>query len=198
MSNLWNELGNMINVWYTTRAAGLTAYMLLFVAVSAGMLQGSSFSKGKRKQIISQIHQWCGWFGLLFGMVHGIVLVFDDYIGYSIWQLLIPFAAPHERWLTGLGTVSFYMLLLIMVSSDYMKAFGKKVWRTIHFLALPTYVMALLHGTLLGTDTKSAPIWWMYIITASITGVLLLARIFWFKRKSKSPRPSSSGSAAAI
>ncbi|WP_322922333.1 ferric reductase-like transmembrane domain-containing protein [Paenibacillus campi] len=195
MSNIWHEIGQYVSVWYTSRAAGLTAYLLLFAAVSAGLLQGSSFAKGKRKAIVSLIHQWCGWFGLLFGMMHGLVLVFDDYIGYSIWNIVIPFTAPYKPILTGIGTITLYMFLIIMLSSDMMKKVGKKVWRAIHFLALPTYGMALMHGMLLGTDTASTPIFWMYMITAIITFVLLFARIFLFKkpavRKASTAKPTA-------
>ncbi len=200
MSSLWHEIGQYISVWYTSRAAGLTAYLLLFAAVSAGLLQGSSFAKGKRKAVVSLIHQWCGWFGLLFGMVHGLVLVFDDYIHYSIWNILIPFTASYKPVWTGVGTITLYLFLIIMLSSDMMKKVGKKVWRAIHFLALPTYGMALMHGMMLGTDVKSTPIFWMYVVTATITFILLYARIFVFKKpaarkpttsKSTTPKPTA-------
>ncbi|WPP39431.1 ferric reductase-like transmembrane domain-containing protein [Paenibacillus hunanensis] len=197
MSSLWHEIGQYLSVWYTSRAAGLTAYLLLFVAVSAGLLQGSSFAKGKRKAVVSLIHQWCGWFGLLFGMVHGLVLMFDDYIHYSIWNILIPFTAPYKPVLTGLGTITLYLFLIIMLSSDMMKKVGKKVWRAIHFLALPTYGMALMHGMLLGTDVKSTPIFWMYIVTATITFVLLFARIFLFKKPAARKPATSKPTATA-
>lgn len=180
MTHLLGELGEYMSVWYTSRASGLTAYMLLFFSMVAGLMQGSTWSKGnkgKRKLMLNHIHQWSGWFGLLFGMVHGLVLVYDDYVGYSLYQILIPFTASQDPFLTGLGTIAMYLMILIVATSDWMKNVGRKVWRAIHFLAMPTYLLALSHGVFLGTDSSSGLIQTMYISTAGVVIVLFCIRM---------------------
>lgn len=185
MNSLFDTLAHTLTVWATTRAAGLTAYMLLFVCMTAGLLQGSPRFKGARKAKLNLIHQWTGWFGLLFGVVHGLVLTYDDYVGYTLLQVLVPFTADYEPFWTGLGTLSFYAMLLLVASSDFMKKLGRKAWRAIHFLALPCYASALLHGILLGSDSGRLPITLLYAVTGVTVVVLTILRIMTAVRSPK-------------
>lgn len=178
-----SSISQILSVWVTTRAAGLTSYMLLFASVAAGLLQGGAWARGPVKAKLNMVHQWCGWFGLLFGMVHGLVLLFDRYVGYSLADLLIPFKASGDRLWMGLGILSLYLLLLLIISSDLMKKLGKKAWRFIHFLAMPTYLMALVHGVMLGTDSRQAPVIVLYAVTGVTVLILLVNRIAASRRK---------------
>ncbi|WP_379152548.1 ferric reductase-like transmembrane domain-containing protein [Paenibacillus sp. sgz5001063] len=178
MQQWLNSLAEHLSVWTTVRAAGFTSYLLLFLAVTAGLLQGEPWVKGQRRVQLNLIHQWTGWFGLLFGLVHGLVLTYDQNVGYSLFELAIPFASHHEPLWTGLGTLSFYMLLLILISSDMIRTIGKKLWRAIHFLALPMFVMALLHGIMLGSDTREPGIQVMYMLTGLTIAGLVVRRIY--------------------
>ncbi|MET3545910.1 sulfoxide reductase heme-binding subunit YedZ [Paenibacillus favisporus] len=178
-----SSISQILSVWVTTRAAGLTSYMLLFASIAAGLLQGSAWAKGPVKAKLNMVHQWCGWFGLLFGMAHGLVLLFDRYVGYSLADLLIPFKASGDRLWMGLGILSLYLMLLLIISSDLMKKLGKKAWRLIHFLAMPTYLMALVHGIMLGTDSRQAPVIVLYAVTGVTVLILLLNRIAATRRK---------------
>lgn len=178
-------LSELFSVWVTTRAAGITSYLLLFVSTAAGLLMSSKLS-GKKQAVILAVHQWTGWFGFLFGMVHGMVLLFDEYVGYSALELAVPFASDNHRWLTGIGTLSLYISGLLIASSDLMKKLGRKVWRAIHLLAFASYGMALLHGVLIGTDSKNGAISGMYVVTGITVAALLAYRIYAFRLKSVS------------
>jgi Predicted ferric reductase len=177
------QLSEYFSVWATTRAAGITSYLLLFVSTAAGLLMSGKLSR-KNQAVILAVHQWTGWFGFLFGMMHGMVLLFDEYVGYSAAELAIPFASDDHRWLAGLGTLSLYISAILIASSDLMKRLGRKVWRAIHFLAFAGYGMALLHGALIGTDSKDAAISGMYAVTGMTVAVLLAYRIYASRLKS--------------
>lgn len=186
LSAFVDRLAADLSVWSTTRAAGFTAYLLLFVSMLAGLLQGSTWAKGPRRLKLNLIHQWCGWFGLLFGMAHGLVLVFDNYVGYRLVDILVPFAAKYERWGTGFGILSLYLFLLLVVSSDLMKQLGKKLWRTIHFSAFPAFILALIHGLSTGSDSGQIVVILLYAVTGGITALLFGWRMFsQFRPKAK-------------
>lgn len=186
LSAFVDRLAADLSVWSTTRAAGFTAYLLLFASMIAGLLQGSTWAKGSRRLKLNLIHQWCGWFGLLFGMAHGLVLVFDDYVGYRLVDIFVPFAAKYERWGTGFGILSLYLFLLLVVSSDLMKQLGKKLWRTIHFAAFPAFILALIHGLLTGSDSGQIVVILLYAVTGGITVLLFGWRMFsQFRPKAK-------------
>lgn len=184
MSTWFSNLADTLPVWTTLRAAGLTSYMLLFAAMVAGLLQGETWATGTKKATLNLIHQWCGWFGMLFGLVHGLVLVFDEPAGYSFMDIVIPFAAENEPVWSGLGTIAFYLMVLLILSSDLIKTIGKKVWRVLHFMALPTFTLALLHAIMLGTDSGTPAMKLMYLITGAAVAALIVRRIYMAVSKS--------------
>ncbi|WP_051317965.1 ferric reductase-like transmembrane domain-containing protein [Cohnella thermotolerans] len=178
-----HALSDWLTVWATTRAAGMTSYLLLFASTVAGLLTSGRLAGKKRKAALLAAHQWTGWFGFLFGALHGMVLVFDRYVGYSPFELLVPFASDDHRLLTGLGTLTFYISALLILSSDLIKQWGKRVWRAIHFLAFAGFGMALLHGFALGTDTRDGGVKTLYIVTGIVVAGLTVYRIYDSRRQ---------------
>ncbi|GLX70358.1 ferric reductase-like transmembrane domain-containing protein [Paenibacillus glycanilyticus] len=186
-----NAAVEALNVWTTTRASGITSYLFLFLSTVAGITMGLRIVKNKAKPIVLAIHQSTGWFGFLFGMIHGSVLVFDEYVGYSPGELLIPFTAHSHPILTGIGTLSFYMTFLVILSSDLMKKLGKKLWKMTHMLAFPGYFMALFHGLFIGSDSQYPWAIGMYGATGAIIAALTAYRIWTVtkgKGKQETPR----------
>jgi sulfoxide reductase heme-binding subunit YedZ len=168
---------DVLTVWATTRAAGITSYLLLFLSTAVGIIVSLKMLNSRQKSVLLTIHQSSGWFGFLFGMLHGSVLLFDQYVGYTPSELLVPFTSHSHPILIGLGTLSFYSVLILIVSSDMIKTLGKKAWRAIHFLAFPGFFMGLAHGFLLGSDTPNTWVKMMYMATAGIIVILTVARI---------------------
>jgi len=176
-------LSDLLTVWTTTRAAGITSYLLLYASTVAGLLVSSKMASKRAKAAILGVHQWSGWFGFLFGAMHGMVLLFDRYVGYSAFELAVPFASDDHRYLNGIGTLTLYISGLLILSSDLMKKLGKRVWRAIHFLAFAGYGLALLHGLLLGTDSRQGWMLAMYALTAASVLLLAAVRIYGARRK---------------
>lgn len=179
MSHLVDSVLAFFSVWHTVRAAGLTSYLLLFLAVSAGLIQSLPVTPVRLKPFLAATHTTAGWIGLLFGLVHGLILRFDHYIGYSLSDIFIPFMSQHEPLATTAGIISLYLMLLIMASSDWRTYINRKLWRILHVMSYPAYLLALYHGLVLGTDTNVDRIWLMYVGTASVTAVLFLIRLLF-------------------
>ncbi|TCM92620.1 ferric reductase like protein [Paenibacillus sp. BK033] len=185
-----NEIIDALSVWTTTRASGITSYLFLFLSTIAGIAMGSRLIANKAKAIVLTMHQSAGWFGFLFGMMHGAVLLFDQYVGYSVSGLLIPFTAESHPVLTGMGTLSFYMAFIVILSSDMMKKLGKKAWKMTHMLAFPGYFLALLHGLLIGSDSSYPWAQAMYGATGIMVVALTVYRL-WTVKKDKGEAPKS-------
>ncbi|WP_162515361.1 ferric reductase-like transmembrane domain-containing protein [Paenibacillus pinistramenti] len=185
INSMLDTIASSLTVWTTTRAAAFTSYLLLFAAMTAGLLQGGTWATGARKAKLNMIHQWSGWFGILFGMLHGLVLTFGTDVPYDLKGILVPFASDYEPVWSGLGTLALYGMILLVATSDLMKKLGKKVWRAIHFLAAPTYVMALLHGIMEGSDTSRMAFTIMYALTGAIVLGLIIYRIWYAARSSQ-------------
>ncbi len=171
--------------WELIRAAGLTSYFLLFVSVSSGLLFSIKAAKPKTNQLLQVAHQSAGWFSLLFGLFHGLLLYIDTYKPYSLVEIFIPFTTKDEPLLNGLGTISLFIMVLLFISGDLMKKVGAKVWKKIHRLALPMVILISTHGIMLGTDSSNG---WAIVLYASSLAIilsLLIVKLLLIKAKTK-------------
>lgn len=164
----------LVSIWEMIRSTGLTSYSLLFLSVTAGVMYKGKLSAPKRQAVLLFVHQTAGWLGFLIGLLHGLLLIIDDYLPFSPSEVFIPFTSDYKPFLTGLGTLSLYGMLLLLVSSDAMKKMSRKLWRAIHYLAIPAYLFAFVHGIAIGTD--SGETWSMIFYTS--TAVMLVAMMF--------------------
>ena len=187
MNQIFAEFTHLFPVWNTTRAAGLTSYLLLFISIVTGISQSFKSIHPKRRKTLNLIHESTGWFGILFGLIHGLVLMFDQDVTLSLGEILIPFTAKTDTFSIGIGILSLYIMLILILSSDYMKKIGVKLWRKIHFLSFPAYLLGLIHGVWLGPDTQKGLISLLYYGTAIVVGGLVLWRIVRPKNSPKLP-----------
>lgn len=174
-----------IPTWEFIRAAGLTSYFLLFVSVTCGLLFSIKVAKPKTNQLLQVTHQAAGWFSLLFGLFHGLLLYIDTYKPYSLVEIFIPFTTKEAPILNGLGTLSLYIMVLLFISGDLMKKVGAKVWKKIHGLALPMIILISIHGISLGTDTSNVWATILYAGTLAIILSLLIVKLLLLKAKPK-------------
>src|SRR5690606_32326675 len=73
----WLAWTDWLSTWGVIRAAGLTAYLFMFVSVVLGAFSyGNAVSPGVRKWALP-VHQWTGWFAFLFCLLHAAVLTID-------------------------------------------------------------------------------------------------------------------------
>jgi predicted ferric reductase len=173
MSNLIASFSGVFDIWTTTRAAGLAAYILLFFSMVFGILQGYPNLSAKSKATLYTLHESTSWYGMLIAVLHGFVLLNDNYVGYSISEIFVPFTESDATLWNGLGTLALYLMVLLIVTSDLRNKINKKVWKAIHLLSIGSFAAALLHGIMMGTDTKYFIVQMLYWITALI--ILLLA-----------------------
>ncbi|WP_138753827.1 ferric reductase [Paenibacillus sinopodophylli] len=162
--------------WQLTRIFGIAAYLLLFGGMALGILYSYPFVKGKRKQAVYKYHMRLTNSGALLALLHAAVLIIDTYTPFTWLELLIPFTAHEHPVIYGIGTLSLYGMLLLLLTSDFRTKLSKGVWLTIHLLAYPIFVLAMAHGFLAGTDSQAPLVKWMYGLTLMTTLLLLGGR----------------------
>lgn len=163
--------------WGIIRIAGLASYALLFAGVALGILYSMPLFKGTVKAELYRWHSRTTNAGLLIGLVHGLALTVDKYMPFSWLQLLVPFTAPKDAFWNGLGTLAFYGLLLVLITTDFKSFIPYKLWRCIHLFAYPVFLAAMLHGLGAGTDSKVPWIEVFYGISCAIIGILTVIRV---------------------
>jgi DMSO/TMAO reductase YedYZ heme-binding membrane subunit len=164
--------------WYVSRAAGLTAYLLLFVNVCLGL----GISSGLLDVIIARwrvfdLHQFTGLLAFGFVALHVFALLGDQFTGFTVSQLLVPFASSYRPAWTALGVLALYLLLAVGVSSYCRRYIGRLAWRVIHYLSYGVYLLVLGHAVLSGTDTSEPWAGLLYLSTGSVVVVLTLWRL---------------------
>jgi predicted ferric reductase len=164
--------------WYLSRAAGFTAYLLLFASMALGMMITSRIgSGGKRQNLVFDMHRFVSVLALLVTVFHVYVLLGDQYLNFNVWQLSVPLLSPYRGGAVAVGVVSAYALALVVASFWMRQRIGFRAWRMIHFLSFVLYAGATAHGIAAGTDTSQLWAGAMYFGTCLILLALLVYRI---------------------
>jgi hypothetical protein len=119
----WLPLGSFLalntdaGLWYVTRAAGLLAYLLLWLSTVWGLAIASKiFDPLLHRAFTFDAHEWLSLLALGFTILHVGVLLGDVYLPFSLAEILIPFVAPYRPFGVGLGIIGFYLTLLVTVT----------------------------------------------------------------------------------
>lgn len=85
-------------MWYITRAAGLTGYILLWLSTAWGLAVSSKiFDKLLHRAYTYDFHQFLSLLAIGFILLHIAVLMADRYLPYTLAQVLVPFLSPTGR-----------------------------------------------------------------------------------------------------
>ncbi len=159
--------------WYLSRAAGFTAYVLLFVSVALGIATGTRFAERFfRRNSVFDMHRFTTLLAAAFTVFHAYMLLGDGYFNFNVWQLSLPFLSPYRSWQTAAGVFSLYVFAIVIVSFYVRKYIGYKAWRALHFVTFAIFASATLHGITAGSDTTEP--WAKAIYVACGAGVVLL------------------------
>jgi predicted ferric reductase len=172
--------------WHLSRSMAFVAFGLLWLSMVFGLLISSKLAPlWPGGPTAFELHQHTGLLGLAFALFHGLILLGDHYMGYTLVQILVPFTGTNYRpqWV-GLGQVGLYLMMLVGLSVYVRQWIGKRMWRLIHFLSFMLFGLALVHG--LGSGTDSSTVWAQGFYTFSGISVLglLVYRILKTVRQS--------------
>src|SRR5579871_5372553 len=159
-------------LWYITRAAGVSAYVLLAVVVDLGILRSLARALGTRVSwVLDEFHQFLSLLAAAFVALHLVVLLFDPFITFSLANLLLPFSEPYEPLGVSLGILGFYALLVVLASSWLRRFISHRLWRGLHYASFVVFALVTLHGLLAGSD---AGLGWMRAIFFAAASMLFL------------------------
>src|SRR5947207_1207777 len=176
-------------VWYVIRGAGVVAYALLALAVVFGLLITNHVLPGGRPRVdLYEVHIFLSLLALAFTAVHGLALLFDNFISFSPVQVLIPFTSSYRPFAVALGILSLYIALVVYGSFWFRKRIGYRIWRAIHYASFLAFVLAAGHGLLSGTDTGTA--WMVAIYATTAAGVAGLVAMRVIAAQAGTPRPA--------
>jgi len=165
--------------WYLSRGTAFVSMSLLWVSMAFGLTITNKMAKlWPGAPAAFAIHEFVSLLGLAFAMFHGLILMGDRFINFTFAQVAIPFASTSFKPLwVGLGQIGFYIWVLVAFSFYIRTRIGQKTWRLIHFASFLSYVAALVHGLVSGTDTSTLWARWYYWISGGSLLFLLMYRV---------------------
>ncbi len=163
-------------IWYTIRATGITAYLLLFATVALGLMLSGRAGAWWQGVPILALHRFVTWLMAGFLAVHILVLLGSSYLPFGPLDLIIPFRAVYEPLWTGVGILAVYLLILVGVTTFVRKRLRNVVWYGFHLLSYPAFVGATAHGVMAGSDTRKPWLFILYVVCAVMSGGLLAVR----------------------
>ena len=163
-------------LWYSARATGTVALVLLTFTVVLGTLVATRVGGNAIGRFeINEIHRSVSAITLIFVAIHVGVTVIDSYVPIGVLAALIPGTSPYRRWPVALGTVTIALMLAIWLSSLAKERIRHSTWRFIHWMSWAAFVTAVVHGFLAGTDSHRA---WSLIVTGACVAVTVIALIW--------------------
>lgn len=184
--------------WYTARAGGIVSWALLSASVLWGLaLSTKVFGKRPRPNWLLDMHQWLGTLTMIFLGVHVAGLLFDTYVDFGLTDVLVPFASSWDPSAVAWGIVAFYLLLSVELTALGRRWMPKKVWRSVHYLSFPVFILATVHGVAAGTDATTTMAVAAVVVVVAMVSLLSFVRLDQAARQAKLNADAAANAATA-
>ncbi len=158
-------------LWYTTRATGLVALVLLTMSMVLGVLTSVRFATRNWPRFTFQdLHRRVSLLAVVFVGLHVVTTVSDTFAPIGWLAVVVPFTSSYRRVWLGLGTISVDLLLAVSISSLIRQRISARTWRALHWLAYASWPLAVVHG--LGTGTDPHLGWVILLVGGCVAAVL--------------------------
>ena len=161
-------------LWYTMRATGVVALVLLSGTMVLGILTaGRTSSRAWPAFARADLHKRVSLLAVVFLAFHVLTALLDTYVNVGWTSLVVPFASPYRPLWTGLGTMGVDLMVAVAVTSALRQRISVRTWRGVHWLAYGSWPVAMAHSLGVGTDASTL---WMdglaAVCTVAVAGAL--------------------------
>jgi predicted ferric reductase len=164
--------------WYTVRALGFLAYLVVAASVLYGLLLSTKILDAIAHRPVSfALHKDLAIVGFVLAALHAVVLSADQSFAFTPRAILVPFASPYAATWVGIGQLTFYGLAVVTASFYVRRQIGQRAWRLLHYLTFLVFVGAIGHGVMSGSDSGSGWAFWLYLVPGAAAVFLLVYRI---------------------
>lgn len=183
--------------WYLARSSGLVLYLLLFVSYMLGLALAIGWPRGAGRSRVHAIHGFAVAISWGFMGLHLMSLAADPTVGFGPRQLFVPFAAGWREPWTGFGILAMDLLVITGISAAARRSIGYSVWKAVHWLTYPLFLLALAHGIGSGSDTATTWGQAFYLVTGGAAILFTIYRILAGGWRRRLPEPGKPGSPRA-
>ncbi len=167
-------------MWYATRAAAVSAYILLTLTVVMGLARSMArVARVRVSWLVEENHQILAVITAVFVALHLLTLLLDPLIPFTLVNLLLPVNEPYSPIAVSLGVIALYGMVAVLVSSWLRGKMPYRVWRTLHYASFVTFWLVTAHGVFAGSDTSQPWMYIIYIVSAAVVCGGVALRMFW-------------------
>ena len=142
-------------LWFISRATGVVSIVLLTVVVCVGIVTaGRRRPHGQSATVVMGLHRWLSLGMLVFLAVHISSAIADGYVSIGWLSVLLPFTSAYQPLLVGFGTLAIDLLVVVMITSYLRHRIPERRWRLVHWLSYAMWLVALVHGFMMGTSDQ--------------------------------------------
>jgi sulfoxide reductase heme-binding subunit YedZ len=163
-------------MWWASRASGIVAYLALALSMAFGLMV-TSRAGGFGRATYMELHQQWALAAVIAVVVHVVTIVGHAASGVAVAAAVVPFASARLTGPVALGTLALWGVALLAVTSWWRKAIPYGAWRAIHAAAFGTFLLGIVHGITVGTDTAQV---WMVALYAATAGLIVGTAIYRF------------------
>lgn len=149
-------------LWYSTRASGTIALVLLTIAVGLGVAQvGRMQSDRVPRFVLDGLHRHTALLAAVFLTVHILTAVLDTFAPITLINAFVPFTGAYRPLWLGLGATALDLLIAVGITSLIRERLGYTGWRAVHWLSYVVWPVAFVHALGTGSDIREG---WMGVI----------------------------------
>jgi sulfoxide reductase heme-binding subunit YedZ len=151
-------------LWYITRSTGVVSFVLLTMTFAFGLAatKRGLASRHWPRFATQTLHRNISLLALAFMLVHIVTTLADSFVHVGWWSFIVPFASHYRTLWTGLGTLAFDLVVVLIVTSLVRDRLPVRVWRGIHWSAYAAWPFAFFHFLRTGTDAAHGR-WGVYL-----------------------------------
>lgn len=165
--------------WYLARSGGIVAWVLVTASVVVGLVQSTRVARGRANPAwLRAFHANAGGMAMAFTGIHGVGLLLDTTVDFSLVDVLVPFAAPWRPLAVAWGIVAMYLMAAVGITAWARRHLPKGTWLKAHRLSALTYVLATAHLLTAGTDVANTALQASAIASMFVVAALLFTRLW--------------------
>jgi len=157
-------------LWFASRGSGIVSLVLLTAVTVLGLISVVRWQRPTWPRFVTaDLHSNLALLSVVFVGVHIVAANLDPFAKLGITAAVIPFDSSYRPLWVGLGVISVYLIVAVIITSLLRERIGQKTWRAVHWLAYGAWPLAVLHGAGSGSDAFS--VWMIAIEVACIVAV---------------------------
>jgi sulfoxide reductase heme-binding subunit YedZ len=176
-------------LWFATRGTGIVSLILLTGVAVLGLLSVTGWQRpGWPRFLSADLHNNLALLSVAFVSVHVVTAIIDPFTSLGISAATIPFASSYRPLWVGLGVISVYLFIALIVTSLLRERIGQRAWRMVLWVAYAGWPLAVAHSLGAGSDAFAG---WFQLVAAgcvfSLTAALSLR--IWLGRSRRAELP---------